>query len=221
MSIIFTPTQLVAIESLEDHPKNSNVVPEATLGKLERNIKRSGIYPPLIVRELPGGRLRIIDGHHRRIILRKLGYTEVAAQLVTCSDREELALLASLNTLHGVEDPRKRAALIAELSQTVAIEELALILPEDVPQIQDFLSLANTDFVALEESLSGGGDGEGDGPRAKTFMLFEDQREVVDNAIAAAMADGQLGRMKNAEGTAIEFICAEYLAGRPAQPIQD
>jgi hypothetical protein len=210
----FHPTIMVPIESLEDHELNSNIVPEAVLKKLERNIKRSKWYPPLIVRQLKGEPPRkLIDGHHRRRILRDLGYTEVEIKPVTCSDREELVLLASLNTLHGTEDPRKRAALIHELSGTIRVEELALILPEDENQVRDMLALLSTDFIALEESIrTGAGDGE-EGPKAKVFLLYPDQMEIVNKAIGAVIAEEGMARNKNPDGQALELLCADWLAG--------
>jgi hypothetical protein len=40
----------IAIEMIEPHPRNSNVMTEEAMKKLERHIERSGRYEPLVVR---------------------------------------------------------------------------------------------------------------------------------------------------------------------------
>ena len=143
-------TESLPLDALVAHPKNSNVVSDETLAKIQKNIARTKLYPPLIVRPLSEGRYQILDGHHRKIVLERLGFTLATCAVWPCTEREGEVFLATLNTLRGTEDLRRRAALISDLAQTVPLEQLAGILPESLADLQDLQRRTLVDLDALD-----------------------------------------------------------------------
>lgn len=137
-----TPQQTLTlpIDRLDGHPANSNVMPKPLLDKLASEIDRTGFYPPIIVRPI-GERYQIIDGHHRVMVLKQLGQTKANVVVWQADDDQALLLLATLNRMRGEDDPRKRAALLAKLRQSMDIKELAKRLPEDSQRVQKMLAL--------------------------------------------------------------------------------
>ena len=133
-------TRTLPIDRLEAHPANSNVMPEVLLDKLVCEIERTGLYPPIIVRVV-GERFQILDGHHRVMALRRLGRQAVDAVVWQADDQQALLLLATLNRMRGDDDPRKRAALLSKLRQSMEVKELAQRLPEDGDRVRKMLAI--------------------------------------------------------------------------------
>lgn len=134
------PTQTIPIDRLDPHPLNSNVMPKALLDKLARTIRRTGLYPPIIVRPI-GDRYQILDGHHRVRVLEQLGHEAVNAVVWPVDDEQAMVMLASLNRMRGEDDPRKRAALLSKLNRSMGVSELAQRLPEDLARVKKMLAL--------------------------------------------------------------------------------
>jgi len=212
---------IIKLDLIDDHALNSNVVPDDVLEKIYRNIKRTKKTPPLIVRPKDDGRYEMLDGHHRKRILRRLNIDEWECDVWKITEREGNVAIASLNTLRGQEDPRLRAQLLAELSTTIPIEQLAQFLPENQAQIEDALKLLSTDFSALEEAARAASGGGEEHPRAKTFLLYPDQEAVIQQALDTMIATEDLRRAKNPEGQALELICANYLSGASSPPVDE
>ncbi|WP_373532875.1 ParB/RepB/Spo0J family partition protein [Vampirovibrio sp.] len=145
----------IALQLLDNDPRNSNVCSNDMLEKLQRNIERTGFYPSLIVRPHDNDpeRFIIIDGHHRKLVLEKLGKTKADCVIWSITDQEAQIALATLNTLRGTENLKKRAELVQSLSQILPINELAKLLPEAEADIQDLLALLDHDVAALEQSM--------------------------------------------------------------------
>jgi ParB/RepB/Spo0J family partition protein len=134
-----TATKL-PIDRLDPHPLNSNAMPKALLDKLANEIQRTGLYPPIIARHI-GQRYQILDGHHRVKVLTQLGHTEASAVLWHVDDEQALVMLASLNRMRGEDDPRKRAALLGKLRESMDVKQLAQRLPEDVGRVKRLLEM--------------------------------------------------------------------------------
>jgi len=140
-------TRDIPLNDLAPHPRNSNVMPEALLSKLKAHIHDTGHYPPLIVRPHPPSAItdppfQLLDGHHRAVALRALGHTAARCEVWDVDDDEALVLLATLNRLEGRDDPKKRAALVAELHTRVDFAALVGRLPEDGDAVRKLLELA-------------------------------------------------------------------------------
>lgn len=146
----------IAVEKLESHPANSNVMSRELLAKLKEHIRRTGRYPPIIVRPMKKAaagegtpaegeaeRYQILDGHHRVKVLRELGYRRVRCVVWEVDDAQALVLVATLNRLAGRDDPLKRAALIEELAERWGrnLAELERLLPERKTELERLLEL--------------------------------------------------------------------------------
>jgi len=95
----------VPLDHVLDHPLNAHVVSERDRRKIANNIRRTGRYPPLIVRALtpeseyyPGeeGYYQILDGHQRRLIFVDLveeGYDQFANGHENLAHLEDAAAL--------------------------------------------------------------------------------------------------------------------------------
>ena len=128
------------LDQLLPHPDNANAMPDAAFGKLKQHIQTSGRYPPLIVR--PYGQVyQLLDGHHRAKALQELGHVTARCEVWNVDDAEALLLLATLNRLEGRDDPRKRAALLGQLRQSMDVKRLASLLPEDAAKLGRLLEL--------------------------------------------------------------------------------
>jgi ParB/RepB/Spo0J family partition protein len=147
----------IALSQLIADPRNPNVCSKETLEKLQRNIERTGLCPALIVRPHPTQKDHyvLIDGHHRKLVLERLGWTEAPCQIWNLSEQEAALALATLNRLRGEDIPHKRAELIEELLQHFENTELDLssFLPESESQLQDLLSLLTLDQAEQERQF--------------------------------------------------------------------
>lgn len=180
---------LIPFEQLEAHPANANVMPEALLAKLETHLRETGQCPRLIVRELPGEiggakRYQILDGHHRALVLRRLGRTAAECDVwADVDDRRAAMLLLTLNRLHGEDDPHRRGDLLAMLSRELDPRRMAELLPESPERIERLIALTQPPIDAIEapdmEAL----------PQALTFFLSSEDRRAVLAALREIDAD--------------------------------
>lgn len=170
-------TMTLPIDRLEAHPHNSNQMPKALFDKLASEIQRTGLYPPLIVRPL-AETYQILDGHHRLNVLKGLGYAEVTAVVWDVDDEQALVMLASLNRMRGEDNPRKRAALLGKLRESMEVKELAQRLPEDIGRVKRLLELnaaapSPRAPVAMDEL-----------PVCLNFFVLPSQRQAVEKKLA-------------------------------------
>ena len=150
--------ELADVDRLIAHPGNANVMSAELLEKLKGHIARNGRYPALVVRSLGNskdfceasfrqdraGRLQILDGHHRLVVLKELGYQKVRVDnWGDLSDAQAQLLVATLNRLQGQDDPDKRGELLAGLQQSLDLSstELAELLPETQAELEKLLEL--------------------------------------------------------------------------------
>jgi len=203
-----TKVLAVPVDDLLPHPKNANVTPTEVLKKIERNIKRTGNYPPLVVRPLDKTKFQILDGHHRLQVLKQLGLATVDVVVWDISDQEADIAIATLNTLHGTDDKKKRQALLRGLAETIPLSDLADIVPEDAAMLK-----ALTDDVVAAPT----GGNAGEEPIAFEVLEFRVTanggiviREALSRIKAIVMKDGAEAC---ADGTALEYLCAEHIAG--------
>jgi ParB-like chromosome segregation protein Spo0J len=156
----------IPINTLAPHPDNANIMPPALFGKLRAHIKRTGKYPPVIVRPIawggddgdPAERFQILDGHHRVRALRELGAGSVRCDVWDVDDHEAAILLLTLNRLEGSDDPRRRAKLVEELraSQTANFDlrDLEKLLPENEDGLARLLALARPPEISAHPAAN-------------------------------------------------------------------
>ncbi len=179
--------QMIALDRLEAHPRNSNVMPAALLDKLVERLRETDRYPPVIVRRVGGdgdkdedgdeAGYQILDGHHRVVALRRLGRASARCVVWEVSDDEALLLLATLNRLQGQDDPRKRAALVDSLRGSFDVKALAARLPEDAHRIRKLEELHQRRPPPRPPQALG------EMPVALHFFLLPGQRSAVERRL--------------------------------------
>lgn len=178
----------IKITQLEADPKNPNVCSPEIIAKLKANIQRTGYYDYPIVRPHPekADTYIIIDGHYRKQVLESLGKDEVFCQIWKVSEQEAKLAMATLNHLRGTDIPKKRAELIAEITETITPEELAGLIPETESQILDLLALLDRDMDAMEKALKADiAREEANLPVPLTFLLDPADHDIWEKAQAA------------------------------------
>jgi ParB-like chromosome segregation protein Spo0J len=134
---------LISLEQLMADPRNANVCTPDVLEKLTRHIERTSLCPSLLVRPHPKKKncYAIVDGHHRKLAVEALGWTEVECQVKDITETEAGLLLLTLNRLRGTDIPRKRAELMESLLPQFDLEALSLMLPESTAEIEGLLAV--------------------------------------------------------------------------------
>ena len=136
-------TQSIELSKLVAHPANPNKMSDTTFRKLVRNIGRTGLYEPIIVRPHPKekDKFQIINGHHRVKALVKLGKKEADCVVWEVDDEQTAVLLATLNRLTGSDVPAKKIELLKQLKERFDSVDLAKILPQTAKQIERLTNL--------------------------------------------------------------------------------
>ena len=205
---------VVALADIEFAPRNANVMSADLQAKLKRNIARTGLYPPLVVRpkDLAAGGppYVMIDGQHRSLVLQSLGIAHANAVVWRVDEREADIMLATLNRLHGSDDLQARAALIESLAESIPVADLAQLLPESAEHLDLLLKLQAADFTALDAEHEADAS-EGESPVTLSFSLYPEQAAKVRQALDTFVKRENLG--KNADGNALYLMAVEFLSG--------
>jgi ParB-like chromosome segregation protein Spo0J len=197
---------LIPLEQLAAHPANANVMPADLLAKLQAHIRATDRYPPLIVRPHGEG-FQILDGHHRAVVLRRLGHTHAQCDVWRdIDDRQAAMLLLTLNRLHGADDPLRRGALLAELTREADLTPAALakLLPDNLERIEKLIDLASPiDRAAIVDDADV--PDRAAMPQAVTFFLTDVQRAAVLARLQAIDRDRSVALVK---ALGVEEPCA-------------
>jgi len=176
--------QTIKLSRLRPHPGNANCMADDLLDKLIAHIERTGHYPPLIVRPLPDPgaepvTYQLLDGHHRCLALQRLGHTTAQCLVWDVDDAQALVLLTTLNRLQGQDDPKRRAALVGQLTRHMGdnAARLAKLLPESAAQVRKYLALLNDPPKPAPPPAMK------DLPAAVTFFLTGAQRDKLNAAL--------------------------------------
>jgi hypothetical protein len=169
--------QSIALGKLIAHPDNPNKMSQATFGKLVRNIERTGRYEPIVVRPHPerGDHFQIINGHHRRLALTKLGYKAADCVVWDIDDEQADILLATLNRLGGTDELGKKLNLLKRLNKRMESGELSKLLPQTAKQIERLTNLKMPSTPAEAKSFS----------NPMLFFVNDTQQEVIEKAISS------------------------------------
>ncbi len=166
-------TKKIEIEKIRVHVKNSNRMSKEYLKTLKRHIKKSGVYPPLIVRAVGRDCYEMLDGHHRLRVLLELGHDEARCEVWDVDDAGALMLLATLNRLSGSDDPVLRAELLEEIGKGSDLDAISKYLPEQKKDLERLERLLEPlPDIAKAEMLS-------DLPEAFHFFLLPRQIKVL------------------------------------------
>jgi ParB family transcriptional regulator, chromosome partitioning protein len=140
------------LDKLIAHPLNANRMSEIIYKKLLRNIERTEMYEPIVVRKHPEmeASFQIINGHHRVKALVELGYKEADCVVWDVDDAEAAILLATLNRLAGSDVLDKRRELLNRLREDFGAGELAKLLPQTKKQIEALVNLKIPDVPSRQ-----------------------------------------------------------------------
>jgi ParB/RepB/Spo0J family partition protein len=133
----------IRIDKLIAHPDNPNSMSDSTFRKLVRNIERTGLYEPIVVRIHPHRKnnFEIINGHHRVKALKQLGRKEADCVVWDVDDEQTAVLLTTLNRLAGSDIPARKIELLKKLTERMGTAQLAKLLPQTAKQIERLANL--------------------------------------------------------------------------------
>ncbi len=178
-------TEIIAIEKLVENPNNPNIMSKTNFKKLVQNIKKTGLYEPIVVRPAAGkeGCFEIINGHHRCKALGLLGYESAECVVWNVDDQQAEIFLMTLNRLGGTDRVDKKIALLKNLAQKNDLKSLAKILPQKASQIEKLinLKLPEKPFDIKAEMFAS----------AMVFFVSESQKQIIEAAIKKVQFDGE------------------------------
>ncbi len=193
---------------LDPNPWNPNRMTPEIRRKLRLNLQRDGFVSPLLVRKLDG-RYQIVNGEHRWMIAKELGYQTVPCVVLDqLDDRRARILTVNLNELGGDPVPSLLAKLLHELEEQIPLAELAAVLPYDEAEIRDTLELLKLPEGLEEQIEREAAEEEAAAPEIVSFVVPREHVEIVNRALGHAM-DRLEGKNRRARG--LVLISEEYL----------
>ncbi|MHC4912052.1 MAG: ParB/RepB/Spo0J family partition protein [Planctomycetota bacterium] len=167
-----------ALDKLVAHPDSPNRQSRATFVKLVRNIERSGLYEPLIVRPCAGkeGYFEIINGCHRWRALAKLGYERCDCIVWDVDDEEAEILLSTLNRLGGTDELGKKQSLLRRLNKRRESTELGKVLPQTARQIERLVNMERPSAAEKAKATNFA--------NPVVFFVNDTQQQIIENAIS-------------------------------------
>ncbi len=214
----------IPIDRLVAHPGSPNRMSKRNFARLVRNIERTGLYEPLVVRPCPARNchscesrnpetgkftkrdcFQIINGQNRWLALRQLGYETVDAVIWDVSDAEAEILLCSLNRLKGSDVLAKKLDLLKRLSRRTEARELAKLLPFTRPQIE---KLSNLKIPSVPADAAGKNFAV-----PMVFFLSTDQQQIVAEALASAPESSNKKTRAARNAAALTYIAQRSIKG--------
>jgi len=198
----------IALAQLIAHPDNPNRMSKANFNKLVRNIERTGLYEPIIVRRHPemDGCFEIINGHHRCNALAQLGCEKADCVVWDVNDEQTGILLATLNRLGGSDKLEKKLLLLKKLTTINELAKLGKLLPYSAKQIDRLCGLKLPSKPVETGSLRSLAE-------PMVFFLSDTQRQIVENALALAEPAGVKTPKAVKNTNALVNIAQHYIKG--------
>jgi ParB family transcriptional regulator, chromosome partitioning protein len=199
--------QTIPLDKLIAHPLNANRMSEAVFKKLLRNIERTGMYEPIVVRKHPeiDGSFQIINGHHRVKALVELGYETADCVIWDVDDAEAAVLLATLNRLAGSDVLDKRRELLNRLREDFGAGELAKLLPQTKKQIEALVNLKIPDVPSRQIERTFG--------IPLVFFVSDEQLKIINKALATADEKVQAETSAERKTKSLVVIAEEWMRG--------
>lgn len=171
----------IPLKKLIDHPDNPNSMSHTNFLKLARNIERTGLYEPLIVRHASDDHdnYQIINGHHRQKALAKLGYQTADCIVWSVDDKQTDILLVTLNRLGGSDILAKKLVLLKKINEKLDINQLAKLIPQTAKQLEHLINLKMPDQpIRINTALFAS---------PMVFFVNDKQRQQIEEAISLAI----------------------------------
>jgi ParB family chromosome partitioning protein len=196
--------QTIPLDKLIAHPLNANRMSEAVFKKLLRNIERTGMYEPIVVRKHPeiGGSFQIINGHHRVSALVELGYETADCVVWDVDDAEAAVLLATLNRLAGSDVLDKKIELLNRLREDFGAGELAKLLPQTKKQIEALVNLKIPDVPSRQIERTFG--------IPLVFYVSKEQLAKINQALSLVIDKAAGDTLGERKANAIVLISEHY-----------
>lgn len=195
--------QSVPIDSLIENPNNPNKMSKKTFAKLVRNIERTGLYEPLIVRKANSDpQYEIINGYQRVRALKQLGYTTVDVCVWDVDEPHMDILLATVNNLRGTPVLEKKLALINRLNDKMQAKELSEILPLTSGQIERYCSLELPKAPTKKDTENL--------PHPIIFFVDKKQKQTIDKAIHIMQNTASKSSSRRTKAEAITEIAETF-----------
>jgi ParB-like chromosome segregation protein Spo0J len=216
--------QSISLEKLVSHPDNPNRMSKSKYAKLLRNIERTGLYEPLVVRPCPhkscyccakrspnDGKtcFQIINGHNRWRALRELGYKTAEVIIWDIDDNDTGIMLATLNRLGGSDILDKKMALLRRLNQSAfcgRASELSKLLPQTASQIKRLTELNISDCRKAVDNR------KSQTLKPLVFFLSDQQQAIIKKALSAKMKEAEKSRSKAVKNAAaLTFMAQDFI----------
>jgi hypothetical protein len=175
----------IPVDRLIAHRGSPNRMSKRNFARLVRNIERTGLYEPLVVRR-QSDCFQIINGHNRCKALQQLGYETVDALVWEVDDAEADILLCSLNRLRGSDVLAKKRALLRRINCNMHTREMAKLLPFTRSQIEKLKNImvpsapASIDVKSFAVPM--------------VFFLSAEQQRIIAKALASTPAGNEKSR---------------------------
>jgi hypothetical protein len=195
----------IALEKLAPHPDNPNRMSKKKFAKLVRNIERTGLYEPLVVRPCPKKTdvFQIINGHYRWKALNQLGYKTVDVVVWDIDDKDADILLATLNRLGGSDVLEKKLALMARLNQRTPSADLPKLLPHTSKQICRMAQMNSSCVPRIKPARPVFAN-------PVVFFLSDAQKEIVEKALSNAHEPQSEKTRAAKNAAALTFIAQQF-----------
>jgi len=191
--------EIVDISLLVPNTWNYNEQSPEMLEKVKLNIKQVGFVRPIVVR-VSGKKFEIINGYHRWLACKELGFETVAiVNLGKVPDPKAKMLSVVLNELRGTPNPVKLGKIIDDVYHSDTWESLANLFPYTDVEIDNYKKLAAEDIKPVKEQEPESDD------VAYTLMATSDQSKTIDLALSK-FEDSV------SQGEKLHSICMRYCA---------
>jgi ParB family chromosome partitioning protein len=101
----------VPLDKIMPRPLNCNELDDETFNGLMEDIKLNGLRYPVLVRQIGQESYELVDGEHRWLAAKRLGWKEIEAQVVNMGEEDAEVANFKLNSGRGQLNPVKVAML--------------------------------------------------------------------------------------------------------------
>lgn len=145
----------VSIEDLVKADWNYKTDDDLKSEKLKENIKLNGQIENILIRVLPTGFFEVVNGNHRYSVLKELGVKKVMTfNLGVITESKAKRIAVETNETRFSTDNIKLAELIKEISSDFSLEELAVTMPFEINELENFQKMLDFDWEQFDDSNS-------------------------------------------------------------------
>jgi len=198
--------KLINVNEIRLNKYNPNIMEPELMTQLSERMKEEGILQPILLRNVkPKGKTKyeVVDGEHRYLAAKKIGYEEVPTIVLDKKLPEAIISSINMNKLRGEFDTLKLAEVIHTLHETYSMEELEEKLGYTSEQIEGLENLLNYDFDSFSDEGVELEKGTAEEYEFK-IMLNAKQNGIIEKAIETT------GKENVAD--ALVVVCLEYLS---------